>query len=118
MGYDDDRGHMAMPKLVGGPKYSRPPVAAMKHVERPPDPDDFPLASEWTPEDHVLAQELGLDGRSASAAPARPATPDAGHAPHPGAAWSISGGAMTPEARPRHRGFGLFRGRNGRPGIG
>jgi hypothetical protein len=119
VGYDEDRGHIAMPKLVGGPKYSRPPVTGVQPVERPPDPDDFPLLSEWTPEDHVLAQELGLDGRAEAATRAAPVpAQDAGHAARSGALWSIPGGAMAAESRPQHRGFGLFRSRNGRSGIG
>jgi hypothetical protein len=126
--YDDDHGHVAMPKLVGGPKYTRPPVAALSFAERPPDPDDFPLTSEWTPEDHALAQELGLDAprpnalgsavRAGAAMSAQPTPATDGHAARPNGRWSMSGGTMGADARPRHRGFGLFRGRSGRSGIG
>lgn len=94
----DDRGLAALPRLVGGPKYSRPPVG-IQRVERPPDPDDLPLVSERTPEDRELASQLGLDGM-----PALTATTDAGPAAAPS---------------PSRRGFGgLFRGRHSRSDAG
>lgn len=126
----DDRGLAAMPKLVGGPKYSRPPGAGATKTERPPDPDDLPLVSSWTEEDHAIAQELGLDGIATAAGSAgmastwtatvatAPPTDTVGHAAsHPNGSWSISSGSATSASSPK-RGFGsIFRGRNGRSGT-
>jgi hypothetical protein len=104
----DDRGLAAMPKLVGGPKYARPPAAGIQKSERPPDPDDLPLLSARTDEDHALARELGLDGLSKwdGAAPASLAADSAGHA-----------AAAKPSSSIRGLG-GIIRGRgNGRSGA-
>jgi hypothetical protein len=100
----DDRGIAAMPKLVGAPSYARPPVAAAFRAERPVDPDDLPLVSERTSEDHDLAVELGLEP-TPSAAATIPSLPP------------VAGTAV--EANPHKRGIrGLFHGRNGRSGAG
>jgi hypothetical protein len=122
----DDRGLAAMPKLVGGPKYSRPPGAGAVKTERPADPDDLPLVSAWTDEDHALAKELGIETTAggftgpaafmtASVATAPPDT--AGHTAHATGTWSISSGSSS-SASSSKRGFGaIFRGRNGRSGA-
>lgn len=62
----DDRGLAALPKLVGGPRYTRPPRTGITPVERPASPDDLPLVSERTAEDRALAVELDLDPASQS----------------------------------------------------
>jgi hypothetical protein len=114
---DDDRGLAAMPKLVGGPTYSRPPQAGAPRVERPPNPDDLPLVAEWTPEDAALAMELGLEAAvaaaSSGATAGQPADngraavlPDGTHSP---------GNGTAAQAASSRRGLGgLFRGRSGR----
>lgn len=84
----DDHGLGAMPKLVGGPKYSRPPVPVAR-AERPPDPDDLPLMSEWTPEDQELAVQLGLGNGPATPAVA---VPDSGTAVESTSARRVFGG--------------------------
>jgi len=119
---DDDRGLAALPKLVGGPKYSRPPLPDAPRVERPPDPDDLPIVSEWTPEDAALAVALGLDGAPVAAASSGVIaghTADNGPAAvGPDGSWSLSSGTAA-EPTPPRRGFGgLFRGRSGRSGAG
>ncbi len=58
---NDDRGHVALPKLYGAPAYSRPRVVPVQPVERPFDPDELPLASELSPE--AIAQLEELVGR-------------------------------------------------------
>jgi hypothetical protein len=55
---NDDRGHVALPKLYGAPAYSRPRIAPTRPVERPFDPDELPLASELGPEELALVQQL------------------------------------------------------------
>jgi hypothetical protein len=90
----DDQGLAAMPKLVGGPKYSRPPVP-VERAERPPDPDDLPLMSDWTPEDEELAAQLGLGTAATTAA----------------LAAANSGSAIAPTPTRRRLG-GLLRGGN------
>jgi hypothetical protein len=118
-----------MPKLVGGPRYSRPPVAIPSRIERPPDPDDLPLVAEWTPEDIALAAELGLDATTATD-PAEPAFATApsmtaasadasAHASaHPNSSWSVGSGTIATEAPPARRGLGgLFRSRRDRSGA-
>ncbi len=57
----DDRGLAALPKLVGGPRYTRPPRTGVTPAQRPASPDDLPLVSERNAEDHTLAAELHLD---------------------------------------------------------
>jgi hypothetical protein len=99
----DDHSIAAMPKLVGAPNYSRPPVAAAFRVERPVDPDDLPLVSERTSEDHDLARELGLEPIPSAGAAVPPGPPAA---------------STAVDATPRKRGIrGLF-GRNSRSGAG
>jgi len=124
----DDHGLTAMPKLVGGPRYSRPPVSAASPIERPPDPDDLPLVAERTPEDHALAAELGIEVQAAAVltvptyapAPTLTAAPvmSSVAAPaHPNGTWTASAGAATATS-PQRRGFGgLFRGRSDRTGA-
>ena len=119
-----------MPKLVGGPKYSRPPTSGAPKTERPLDPDDLPLVSSWTEEDRALAEELGLEAvgtstgstgtaafRTASIAMA-PSVDAVGHAAsHPNGTWSVSSGSSSSASLSR-RGFGaIFRGRSGRSGT-
>jgi len=114
----DDRGLASMPKLVGGPKYTRPPVVAFHPVERPPDPDDLPLESARTPDDEAMAQDLGL---SSSLAAAGVSDKAAGRtAAHPGSTQAKSGGKTGGKAETsssRRRLGGLFRGRNGKTGA-
>lgn len=45
--------HMAMPMLYGAPAYARPTVVVAA-VERPFDPDDFPLQAVMTDEEREL----------------------------------------------------------------
>lgn len=98
----DDRGIAAMPKLVGMPSYSRPPVAAAFRVERPVDPDDLPLVSDRTSDDHDLARDLCLEHSLPAATP--PTSPAV---------------ATASQANPPKRGIrALFHGRNGRSGAG
>ncbi len=107
----DDQGLAAMPKLVGGPKYSRPPVP-VERAERPPDPDDLPLMSEWTPEDEELAAQLGLGNDPATTAAASGAR--AGRASavsRPDGAPSAKKGAAVRATPARRMLGGLFRGR-------
>lgn len=111
----DDRGLTALPKLVGGPKYSRPPGAGAQRADRPPDPDDLPLESARTPEDQALAAELGL---AASATPI--AAVEMGAAAPGGNGAGSAGGDASSRTAPGHakRGLGvLFRGKDGRPGA-
>lgn len=119
----DDRGVVSLPKLVGGPRYSRPPVPGVAHAPRPPDPDEFPLVSERTPEEHALAQELGIEPSASGsvatqAAPSGAAAEESDQAHHPNGTWTVANGVAAGQARSGVRGFGLFRGRNGRSGIG
>jgi hypothetical protein len=108
----DDRGLAALPKLVGGPKYSRPPMTTVSRAERPLDPDDLPLESARTDEDEALARELGLGASSVAFA-----TAGGDGNGHPNGSWSISGSAG--DSPTRRRGFGgLFRSRHGRSGAG
>jgi hypothetical protein len=110
----DDRGVVSLPKLVGGPRYARPPIVGVAQTPRPPDPDELPLVSERTPEDHALAQELGIE----PSPPSLPAANEgAGRALHPSGSWTADG-TIAAEGRPRHRGLPLFRGRSGRSGAG
>jgi hypothetical protein len=55
---NDDRGHVALPKLYGAPAYARPPVMPVRPVERPFDPDELPLTSELSPEEQGPADEI------------------------------------------------------------
>jgi len=125
----DDHGLTAMPKLVGGPRYSRPPVSATSPIERPPDPDALPLVAERTPEDEALAAELGIDAHRAGVlavptyATVEPmisssvATSER-EPVHPNGTWTASSGASAVDSSSQRRGFGgLFRGRSGRSGA-
>ncbi len=110
----DDRGLVSLPKLVGGPRYTRPPVG-LPQTARPPDPDELPLVSERTPEDHALAQELGI-GPSPSAT--HTTAVDAGNGARPNGSWTAADGRAATGRRSLHLGFGLFRGRKDQSGIG
>ena len=70
---NDEHAHVAMPKLYGAPAYARPPIVPVSSSERPFDPDDLPLESERSGEEHELVSHL----------PAHPyaavATSDQGH---------------------------------------
>ncbi len=104
-----------MPKLVGGPTYSRPPVV-VERTERPPDPDDLPLMSEWTPEDHELAAQLGLDGGPRDPGVATASAPGAGHPTASSSVTWSAGSSTTVESGATRRGLGgLFRGKERRP---
>jgi len=131
----EDRGLAAVPKLVGGPRYSRPPVGTPSRLERPPDPDDLPLVAERTPEEDELARELGIDAPTVTMAVASPvatASPlttasgltamsvDAGGHPstHPNGSWSAGSGTMATKSPLPRRGLGgLLRGRSDRSGA-
>ena len=66
----DEQQHMALPRLFGGPAYSRPP-RPVQEIVRPFDPDELPLEADRTEIDHALASELA--GATWSAPPAPPA---------------------------------------------
>ena len=67
-----DEQHMAMPRLYGGPAYSRPPRPA-EVIARPFDPDELPLEAERSEEDIRLADQLlGGTWAATSALPAKP----------------------------------------------
>ena len=55
---NDDRGHVALPKLYGAPAYSRPRVTPTQPVERPFDPDELPLTSELSSDEVVLVDQI------------------------------------------------------------
>jgi hypothetical protein len=55
---EDRAAQQALPKLYGAPAYARPPVVAVKPVDRPFDPDDLPLEAERTQEDQELITQL------------------------------------------------------------
>ena len=125
----DDNGLAAMPKLVGGPRYSRPPVSAAPRIERPPDPDDLPLVAVRTPEDEALAAELGIDAQTAAVltVPTYSAvqtmtsasvTTSGLESAHPNGTWTAGSGSTAVDTPSPRRGFGgLFRGRSGRSGA-
>ena len=109
----DDRGLAAMPKLVGGPKYSRPPVTGVVAADRPPDLDDLPLVSHRTAEDHALAQELGFD-----ATPVMVGAAAYGYAGDRVGGPSQYAAGQSERSGSARRGFGsLFKSRTGRPGA-
>ncbi len=67
-----DEQHMAMPRLYGGPAYSRPP-RPIEEIARPFDPDELPLEAERSEEDIRLADQLlGGTWAATSAPPAKP----------------------------------------------
>ena len=49
--------HVALPKLVGAPQYSRPPVVAPVQP-RPFDPDEMPIDAFRTEDERDLAESL------------------------------------------------------------
>ena len=49
--------YFALPSLYGAPAYSRPPRPLLS-IERPPDPDDLPLATQQTEDERRLADAL------------------------------------------------------------
>ena len=53
----DEQQHMALPRLYGGPAYSRP-ARPVQDVVRPFDPDELPLEAERSEIDQALASEL------------------------------------------------------------
>jgi hypothetical protein len=53
----DEQQHMALPRLYGGPAYSRPARPA-QDIVRPFDPDELPLEADRTEIDQALASEL------------------------------------------------------------
>jgi hypothetical protein len=64
----DPDPYFALPALYGAPAYARPP-RTVPDSERPPDPDDLPLAVEQTDEERALVEEiLGPDGVRAAVA--------------------------------------------------
>ena len=54
--YAEDE-HVAHPRLYGAPAYARPPLS-IEPIERPLDPDDFPIAAEQTAEEQAIAEVL------------------------------------------------------------
>jgi hypothetical protein len=63
--------HMALPRLYGGPAYSRPP-RPVEVLARPFDPDELPLEADRTDDDIALVNELnGATWAPASAAPVK-----------------------------------------------
>jgi hypothetical protein len=64
----DEQQHMALPRLYGGPAYSRPP-RPVEEIVRPFDPDELPLEADRTEIDHALASELAGATWSPPAAP-------------------------------------------------
>jgi hypothetical protein len=57
-GVNEERGHIAMPKLYGAPAYARPPVAPVNPIERPFDPDDLPLEAERSDDEEATGGEI------------------------------------------------------------
>jgi hypothetical protein len=53
----EEQQHMALPRLYGGPAYSRPP-RPVQEIVRPFDPDELPLEADRTDTDMALANEL------------------------------------------------------------
>jgi len=67
----DEQQHMALPRLYGGPAYSRPP-RPVGEIVRPFDPDELPLEAERTEVDQALASELaGVSWSAPTPPPAR-----------------------------------------------
>jgi hypothetical protein len=57
----DPDPYFALPSLYGAPAYGRAPRAVVE-TERPPDPDDLPIAAEMTEEERALAEALRPGG--------------------------------------------------------
>ena len=75
---NDDRGHVAMPRLYGAPAYARPPLQPVSPVERPLDPDDLPLESERDGDAQRLSDRPPGNGQGVAAASTRLSAQDAG----------------------------------------
>lgn len=56
----DTEPYLVLPALYGAPAYARPPRPA-PDAERPPDPDDLPIAAEQTDEERQLAAALFMN---------------------------------------------------------
>jgi len=91
---NDEHAHVAMPKLYGAPAYARPPVVPVESAERPFDPDDLPLESERTGEEHDLVTRLKAHPYVAVA------TSDPAHGPNGGI---LRGRAFRLRVPGRHR---------------
>ena len=113
----DDRGHGSMPKLVGGQTYRRPPAVGVQRIQRPPDPDDLPIASARTQEDEVTVRERNLDPAGATGSSPLTATAPGEFRPAD-EGWNASASSWSPSAPLRGAILGLFRGRAGRSGNG
>lgn len=62
--------YMAMPRLMGGPAYARPPRPLVEATPRPFDPDDLPLEAWQSDEERQLADAAAMawqQGREAAA---------------------------------------------------
>jgi hypothetical protein len=57
----DPDPYFALPSLYGAPAYGRAPKAVVE-TERPPDPDDLPIAAEQTEDERALANLLQASG--------------------------------------------------------
>jgi hypothetical protein len=78
-----DEQNMALPRLYGGPAYSRPPRPAPEIV-RPFDPDELPLEAERADGEAAHADQLmGNSWGPANASPAKPKASRRGRAPKP-----------------------------------
>lgn len=66
---DNEAAHVALPRLVGGPAYARPPLRITPTV-MPLDPDDLPIAVEQTPEERAIAEALLANPFGAAERPA------------------------------------------------
>jgi hypothetical protein len=77
---NDDRGHVALPKLYGAPAYARPPLLPVSPVERPFDPDDLPLESERDGEAQLVMSQPPANGHGEAAATSAP-IPATGNGP-------------------------------------
>ncbi|HEU4672016.1 MAG TPA: hypothetical protein VFS32_03885 [Candidatus Limnocylindrales bacterium] len=57
MSIDEQKQHVALPRLYGQPAYARPP-RSFAASDRPPDPDDLPLDVVQTEEEREMAEQL------------------------------------------------------------
>ena len=64
---NEDRAHVALPKLYGAPAYGRPPRVAVAPGDKPFDPDELPIEAHRTDEDKELARELAAKPWSGTA---------------------------------------------------
>jgi hypothetical protein len=99
-----DEQHMALPRLYGGPAYSRPP-RPVQEIVRPFDPDELPLEAERIDDDAAGAEHLmGIAWGPASAPPSKPkgsrrgraAKPGKGGGPATGTAKQVGAGSAGP----------------------